>query len=156
MLKRIVLGIVLFAGLLVGTAWGDEALNKLLLGAVAAGDKAQVGTLIAQGADVNAKGYDGQTPLMIAARYKQKEVAELLIGHGADVNARDSNGMTPLHAAVTKSYNKDIVELLIAKGADINAKTNDGTTPLSMAIDVSMDNEVNGDVIDLLLAKGAK
>ena len=41
MLKQIALGIVLIAGLLVGTAWADDALNKALFDAVKAGEKAK-------------------------------------------------------------------------------------------------------------------
>ncbi len=43
--------------------------------------------LIAEGADVNAKGYLDGTPLHPAAWYGHKEVVELLIANGADVNA---------------------------------------------------------------------
>ena len=84
------------------------------------------------GANVNAKGSVGWTPLHKAAKEGHKEVAELLITKGADVNAKDNNGETPLHAAALNGH-KEIAELLIAKGADVNAKNVVGMTPLHYA-----------------------
>ena len=77
---------------------------------------------IAAGTDVNAKDKYGESPLLFAATFGHKEIAELLIANGADVNTKiDKIGMTPLHIATGQGY-KEIVELLIAKGADVNAK----------------------------------
>ena len=53
--------------------------------------------LIAKGADVNAKGIYGTTPLHYA---NTKEIAGLLIAEGADVNAKDERGKTPLDLAI--------------------------------------------------------
>ena len=53
--------------------------------------------LIAKGADVNAKGKFGSTPLHFAT---SKEIAELLIAEGANVNAKDERGKTPLDLAI--------------------------------------------------------
>ena len=58
-----------------------------------AATKEVVELLIANGADVNAKGKEGETLLHFP---KTKEIAELLIAAGADVNARDEYGDTPL------------------------------------------------------------
>ena len=65
------------------------------------------GASTADGADVNAKKEDGQTPLhsavVAALDSGDKEVVELLITNGADVNAKvvsgRKQGMTPLDAA---------------------------------------------------------
>jgi len=51
---------------------------------------------LAAGADVNAKGKWGITPLHYAAQQGHKEVVELLIAAGADVNAKTNGGLTPL------------------------------------------------------------
>lgn len=130
MLKQIVVGIVLFAGLLVGTAWGDEALNSALFEAVKSGNKAQVMALIAKGAGVNAKDVDGCTPLHLAADYGRKAEAELLIAKGADVNAKCLEGLTPLEmvkiqvvvyesemSSEDRREYMDVAELLISRGA---------------------------------------
>jgi len=104
--------------------------------------------LIAQGADVNAKNADGETPLDVA-KWAGKEMAKLLIAKGAtvstlhtavyvgnfdkvkslivkysDATAKDKSGRTPLFYA----ENKQIAEFLITKGVDVNARAEDGST----------------------------
>jgi ankyrin repeat protein len=150
MRKTIACGTLLFASLLVGTAWAAES---EMITAIQAGDKLKVEALIAKGADVNAKyeaPYGFDTPLEAAARYGKKEVAELLIARGADVNAKDENGTTLLHSAAGENE-KDIVELLIDKGAKVNARNGMGDTPLHKAAE----RILHKDVIELLIAKGA-
>ena len=51
---------------------------------------------LADGTDVNVKNDDGLTPLINAAGFGHKEIAELLIAEGADVNAQGVDGATPL------------------------------------------------------------
>ena len=105
----------------------------------------------AAGKDVNAKDdLYGDTPLLGAAGFGQKEVAVLLIAKGADANAKAKEGWTPLHYA-TGGNDKEIVELLIAKGADLNAKNaNDRITPLHWAA-----WRGHKEVAELLITKGA-
>jgi ankyrin repeat protein len=69
--------------------------------------------LLANKADVNTRNNAGVTPLHWAARYDQKEEAELLLAHGADVNALDNRGETPLWWA---RHNKAVAELLRQHG----------------------------------------
>ena len=88
---------------------------------------------LANGVDVNVKNDFGFTPLLKAAQFGRREVAELLIAKGADVNAKGWDGRTPLHFAVLRS-SKEMAELLIAAGADVNAKAESGETPLDWAI----------------------
>ena len=59
---------------------------------------------LAAGVDVNAKTWDGMTPLHYAALTGRKEIAELLISKGADVNAKDDDGKTPLNWAVDEDH----------------------------------------------------
>ena len=123
---------------------------------------------IAAGTDVNAKDKYGESPLLFAATFGHKEIAELLIANGADVNTKiDKIGMTPLHIATGQGY-KEIVELLIAKGADVNAKVEitelliangadvnakdvGGKTPLDWAI-----RRHHHEIADLLRKHGGK
>ena len=57
------------------------------------GDLAGVQAELDKGVDVNAKAFNGWTPLHHAV---YKEVVELLIAKGADVNENESGGGTPL------------------------------------------------------------
>ena len=65
------------------------------------GHKEIVELLIAEGADVNAKGVVGATPLHSAAVNGHKEIAELLIDNGADVNAKTGAADALGHAVDT-------------------------------------------------------
>lgn len=72
--------------------------------------------LIEKGADINARGQDGRTPLMIAAIKGYAEIVKLLIANGADVTIRSAKGETALSLA--KAYNNnEIQKLLKAAGA---------------------------------------
>lgn len=81
-----------------------------------------VGTLIANGADVNAKDNDGWTALMYVADGDYKgsnirlKVTQMLLENGAYVNARNNAGETALSIAINRS-DTGIVNLLRSHGA---------------------------------------
>lgn len=92
-----------------------------------------VNALLDCGADPNARGQHGSTPLHCGVLGRANpEAAGVLIARGADVNARDEDGETPLHWAVL-SGNQHAVELLTEHQADVRASDNNGNTPLSLA-----------------------
>jgi cytohesin len=80
---------------------------------------------IADGADVNAKGERGLTPLhfavVAALDSGDNKVIELLIANGADVNAKDDSGLTPLDSVKRLSEVAAITKKLRA----IQGKTDD-------------------------------
>jgi len=112
-------------------------------------------SLIRKGANVNARDYDGKTPLMFTVTHGKRnevpdsqgnippeyytklagreQIAELLILKGADVNAKDYDGRTPLIYAVMNGL-KEIAALLISKGALVDAEDDQGNTPLTYAL----------------------
>ena len=75
---------------------------------------------IADGADLNAMGDEGETPLHQAALGGHKEVAELLIVKGADLNAK-SYGETPLDLAIRLGQT-ETAELLRKHGGNTGAE----------------------------------
>jgi len=96
----------------------DPALNEELLNAAKKSDAAAVKSLLAKGADVNAKTRYNQTPLMFAAEKGHLEIVKALIEAGADVNAVDTfyKFFTALVGAASKGH-AEVVKLLLEKGA---------------------------------------
>lgn len=126
--------------------------------AASRGDVESVRSLIAAGADVNARSNSGATPLHEACSGTDdgKAVA-VLIDNGADLNAQDNDGHTALHRAarswrepVVKVGEKSVIQLLVACGAQVNARDKDGATPLHHAAFL-----VRGRAVKHLLAMGA-
>ena len=93
----------------------------------------QVKEMLANGADVNAKGVFGRTALMVAAWNGKTDTVKALVEAGADVNAKNNDGWTALMAAA--EYDRtDTVKALAEAGADVNAKDNDGWTALMKVV----------------------
>jgi len=81
------------------------------------GGAAIVHVLVAHGSDVNAcENVKRCTPLHMAARRGNCEIAEALIDCGARIDARDSRGDTPLQRALNCRKPR-VAELLVARGA---------------------------------------
>lgn len=95
---------------------------------------ADVGALLEAGADVNAVGCWGWTPLHLATRYPcDARVLALLVDAGADVNARTpQDGGTCLHLAASCDFRRCVAEELLALGAHVNATNANGETPLHL------------------------
>jgi hypothetical protein len=73
--------------------------------------------LLEHGADPNlAWGDEGETPLHVAARKWDIEMAELLVAHGAHVYTRRKDGLTP-HTLAEMNGNHGLAAWLLAHGA---------------------------------------
>ena len=125
------------------------------------GDAAKL--LIASGADVNARshyvaaangrGFEGRTPiasrtdpsvaefasgwltpLMLAAREGDVELARILLDAGADINAVAGDGKTALATAIFNG-NYDVASFLVDRKADVNLADAQRFTPLFFAVD---------------------
>ncbi|KAM0415306.1 hypothetical protein ACHAPD_006501 [Fusarium lateritium] len=92
----------------------------------------RVNTLIANKANVNAKGLDGNTPLHCAAISGRSHLVRLLIDSGGNVKAANLEGRTPLHLAAMAN-DPTMVSLLVKNDCDINIKDQAGQTPLHLA-----------------------
>ncbi|GFU57296.1 hypothetical protein NPIL_316821, partial [Nephila pilipes] len=97
--------------------------------------------MIQHGADVNDLCH-GQTPLYLAVKKNDFEMAEILIHNRADIEAENKPGLRLLCQAV-RNNNKEMVKLLLKCGADINAE---GCLPLATAINFGLN-----DIAEILL-----
>src|SRR5262249_15893147 len=95
-----------------------QSANDDLIAAAKRGDAEAVKSLLAKGADVNAKTRYNQRPLMFAAEKGHLEIVRMLIEAGADINATDSfyKSVTALYGAAAKGH-AEVVKLLLEKGA---------------------------------------
>ena len=137
----------------------DELGRTPLAVAVGGGKSLEIAKfLISKGADVNAKGYRGETLLHNAGATWATgttfniEIVKFLVSHGADVNAKDDKGLTPLHYAAgyydvrwreRRGERMETIKFLISNGADVNAKDDGDKTPLDYAKEAGRTETVN-------------
>jgi ankyrin repeat protein len=141
-------------------SWGG---TTPLMWAVSEGHADAARTLIDAGADVNARshyvaaangrGFEGRTPLansaeakaadfasgwltplMLAAREGDVELARILIGGGADIDAAAGDGKTALSLAIFNG-NYEVASFLVDNKADVNKAEAQRYTPLFWAVD---------------------
>jgi ankyrin repeat protein len=124
-----------------GAFTGDDAnlKNQAYLGAAAALDEDTLVEILAANPDINARGNDGKTALMVLEHDDQTEPAQLarngprqaaivrrLLALGADATLRDSSGDTALYYVT----DPEVVRLLIKAGAPLETRNELGWTPL--------------------------
>ena len=111
------------------------------------GDLAAVNCNLANGAEVDERDGDGNTPLGWAAYNGRPAAVDLLLQRGAAVTVKNDFLYTPLHDGV-ESDNPEVVERLLRAGAGVNERGGDGRTPLHLYPDPQ--------IISLLLQAGAE
>jgi ankyrin repeat protein len=116
---------------------------------------------VSQGADINAEGWDSETPLLVAVTYfnemgpsttdpvftgessaasnselpqtpRAQDVLELMVSLGSDLNAGDDHGFTALMQCTTAD-NDELVKLLLKLGADKNIRDKYGDRAIDIA-----------------------
>jgi len=108
----------------------------------------EVQKAVGEGADVNTASLQGVTPLLLACKHGNMQMAQFLLSKNADPNLVSSE-CGPVHEAVRK-HNVPLVELLIEKKGNVNLPAEGGKTPIMFAI-----LEKHFDMAELLLKKGA-
>lgn len=160
-----------------------DTLNNELGKAARNGDVENVKALLADGAEVDARAFDGQhTPLTLAAHRGHDEVMKILIEAGADVNATEVNAARSTentvlyHALDSQQLRAESIRLLLDSGANMNptplfqavqqlrklsiaGKKNEGLQIMSMLIEAGADvnaRDQNSDMTPLVYAACTK
>lgn len=111
-------------------------------------------TLIAQGADVNAKDTTVQSAYLISTSEGYLELLDLTLKHGADVDSKDSFNGTGLIRAADRGH-ADIAGRLVRADIKINHSNNLGWTALHEAIILGDGSRRYVDTVRVLVAAGA-
>ncbi len=117
------------------------------------GEPVGVKLFVLAGMSPEVRNEQGETPLLLTARYDRAKAARALLESGADVNARDRLGVTPLMRAVLNS-SVETVKTYVEFKPDLNAKTTDPEAPGSTALMYAVAKN-RPEVVDLLLDAGA-
>lgn len=104
-----------------------------LMHAAQNGSLQHLNTLIAGGAEVDAKDSDGQTALFYAAGAGHDDCLKSLIAAHTKIDLQDAAGETALLIA-TRNNRLSCAKALISSGADPNLADSSGETPLSSSI----------------------
>ena len=127
---------------------------------VVANSLEKVKLLLASGANPNATGSGGSTPLIAATHRGDTQIVEALLSAGADVNAQDQEGDTALLQLFDAGYGRRerpveqypvlVRTLLRGKNVNVNLANKDGETALLRAVRLG-----NVESVRLLLGAGA-
>ncbi|XP_048252493.1 serine/threonine-protein phosphatase 6 regulatory ankyrin repeat subunit A-like isoform X3 [Haliotis rufescens] len=125
----------------------DDYRDSVLHFACNGGDKTIVECIL-QRLDINTRGRNGCTPVMIAGRFGNRHLFNLLVSKEADLTMTDDHGNNILHLAC-QGGNRFIIEHML-RLCDINSCGQDGKTAVMYAA-------VNGRrrAFDLLVSNGA-
>ncbi|MGB6243870.1 ankyrin repeat domain-containing protein, partial [Gordonia sp. (in: high G+C Gram-positive bacteria)] len=85
--------------------------------------------LLARGAQIEARGAGGRTPLVAATKNQAARAARVLIDAGADVNAKDDMQDSAYLYAGAEGYD-EILEMTLQHGADLRSVNRFGGTAL--------------------------
>jgi len=119
------------ANLAVKDMYGDTVLHTATMTSVPTNI---LSTLIAGGAEINARNKDGVAPLALAIENGEEEHIKFYADNGADINSRDTNGTTPLILALKDKDPDDKILRSIVNRNNIMCVDSEGNTPLIIAI----------------------
>jgi uncharacterized protein len=132
----------------------QAGLNRQLIDAGWDNDLRRARSLIARGADVNAKDNTVQSAYLISTSEGYLELLNLTLKHGADVDSKDSFNGTGLIRAADRGH-ADIAGRLVQAGVKINHINNLGWTALHEAIILGDGSGRYVDTVCILVAAGA-
>lgn len=111
--------------------------------------------LLKNGADVNAKTTEGDTPLHYLMKRADTSIIKLFLEFGANVKLVNNKEENLLFPAVGYNYYEDVVQLLIDLGLNVNQCNTDKKTPLHEAARNSKNVNFQKKVLEMLIKAGA-
>ncbi|CCW68172.1 unnamed protein product [Phytomonas sp. Hart1] len=128
----------------------SSALHKCAFG----GDVQVSRWLVEHGAKVDEVDCMGLTPLLVAVKMGQKDVAEYLLSQKANRNKQDNKGNSCIHFCVVRC-DIAILNMLLSAGANPNVVNTDGCNPLHIAaINQRPDSQEWEELVATLLLSG--
>jgi len=127
--------LIIFSLLLVTASWAatsNSSLDQQLRDAASEGNTDVLTALIEKGANIDAPGKYGKTPLMYAAELGNINVIGILLSHNANVNARTASGSTALTFAAENGH-ASVTAMLVQFGANVHDRTRAGWNSLMIA-----------------------
>ncbi len=99
--------------------------------------------------DLNKIWDNGQTLLMTAFEYKNKDIAEFILNLNPDIKIKTNNGWTALIFSLRYGM-KDMAKKLINRGADVRTKISNGWNALFLALRNGCDEEL----LNMMIERG--
>ena len=114
--------------------WRGGACDHTALHLAAISDHDEVARLLVEaGWSLEARNYEGSTPVLMAAWNDAGETMEYLLDSGAHIDTQNDNKRTPLHVASQKGHTM-VVEHLLMCGANQKIEDKWGYTALDLAV----------------------
>lgn len=137
-----------------GACIGDrDKGGAVLRRACETGQRDVVEMILHEGADPNAAGPNGETPLILAGAYVS--LVGVLIHAGADANAADDSGRTAFFMACACG-SADAARALLSTGADPHTHPERQDTPLGLVLNLNMEPaHSRPDLVAMMLERGA-
>jgi ankyrin repeat protein len=131
------------------------ALSPLHVACIKYDGASAIKQLISEGADVDKKNYNGETPLHYCVNFQSEVCVKMLIDAGVDVNATSDDGSTPLHfaASTARCKNVGIMRLLMNEGAMVNAVKRGGWTVLHHCIKRNNDPKTVEEIVKEMIER---
>jgi Ankyrin repeats (3 copies) len=109
-------------------------------------------SLVQNGAYLNSRDDEDNSPLALAAQAGRTEAVKLMLDYGADIDAENIYGWTPLMLATYEGHT-DIVSILVER--DANLKLEDAYHPGKTALQIAKE-EGHLDIVEILKKAGAE
>lgn len=137
----------------------DRQKKTLLHYACEAGLQMAAEKFIQMGLSLDERDDFGNTPLLSAASFENKNLIRFLLDKAVDIQHRNYQGKNALHLAVAGGAMEN-VQYLLWRGVKFDVRDNNGDTPLHLAVRTNFINvttraDITQEIIRLLIYRGA-